>query len=97
MNEQEWLDKQNGTRNALQGPSMSDTDRNIMRGLQHEGCEAHCEECGACITDMMAEYDEDAPLCDDCLEDIAADAHAEAMREARDEASEARFNARWPR
>ena len=28
---------------------LSDSDRNIMADLQHEACEGHCIDCGACI------------------------------------------------
>lgn len=26
-----------------------DSDRNIMASLAHEACEAHCDDCGACV------------------------------------------------
>lgn len=27
---------------------LSDSDRNILADLAHEGCEAHCDDCGRC-------------------------------------------------
>lgn len=27
---------------------LSDSDSNILAELRHEGCEAHCDECGQC-------------------------------------------------
>ena len=41
---------------------MNDSDRNILRSLRHEPCEAHCTECNACDPD---------PICEDCGEPSA--------------------------
>lgn len=69
MREVDWLDKENGTRNGLLVPQMSDTDRNIMRELQHEPCEWHCNDCGACMTEDDEKFylpNDDDEYCDDC-------------------------------
>ena len=108
MNETEWLDKQNGTRNALLVPQMSDTDRNIMRDLAGEAD----EQCVGPDCDVMLrpdhrgyfefslDRDGEEPVCEDCYIDareVWEDAKAEAQREGQLNRSEAAFDARWPR
>lgn len=70
MREVDFLDKENGTRNGLLGPQMSDSDHNIMRELQHEPCEWHCDDCGCCDDGEPANYlpGDDEPYCDDCAD-----------------------------
>ena len=100
MRWEEFLDKENGTRNALLGPSMSDSDRNIMRELQHEPCEAHCEDCGACMMEDPRERADELVLCEDCQaehDEASQERRAESIMESRHADQEAAFNARWPR
>jgi hypothetical protein len=89
---------------------LDDSERNQLAELRHEGCEAHCDECGRCDweptgptterTVPMTEIGDDRYLCPDCYSDAenaAAEHRAEAQRDRRDADSETRFNARWPR
>ena len=68
MTPEEFYDKEHGTRTALAPKGMSDSDRNIMASMAHEGCEAHCDDCGVCIHDqpekLHGEY-----VCTQCYED----------------------------
>jgi hypothetical protein len=103
----EFFDKERGTRDALIGPTMDDSDRNIMRELAGEADEP-CVKCGVMLrpdvftnrTEFSLDEDGEEPVCEDCYEDardVYEDAKAEAQRERRLAESEARFNARWPR
>jgi len=51
-------------------PVLSDDEKNVMRELQHENCDGHCEDCGACIepdfTDFVFEASDDT-LCWECV------------------------------
>lgn len=110
MTEEEFFDKENGTRNALLGPAMSDTDRNIMRDLAGEADEpcVFCNEpvrpsanpYGKSYWEFTADIDGEQPCHEECFDDAkeaAEEAHAEDRAEARDADREADFNMRWPR
>ena len=60
---------------------LDDSDRNILRELQHEPCEWHCEGCDCCDEGQNAYLIDGAPFCDDCYEAEYAD-----WLERRDEA-----------
>lgn len=54
---------------------LSDSDKNIMRDLQHEACEEHCEDCGACCAHETLWVTDDplfgaVAFCEDCDEEI---------------------------
>lgn len=55
---------------------LSDSDRNILRSLRHESCEAHCDECGQCDNrqvgpdrwvDVELTVVDGVTYCDDCV------------------------------
>lgn len=63
--------------NNYHPPRMDDSDRNILAGLRHEPCEAHCSECGRCDWEPtgpnsirhipMTRIDDERSICPDCL------------------------------
>jgi len=108
MNEQEFLDKENGTQNALVRPCMSDSDRNIMHALAGEAdqpcagpdCDVMLRPDQYGLFEFALDQDGEEPVCEDCYmaaREAWEEAAAEAKRERRWAAQETRFNTRWPR
>ena len=109
MREQEWLDKENGTDYALQGPRMSDSDMNIMRDLAGEADEPcfWCDEPVRPNPNPRGKYfefspDEDGeiPAHEECVDEAREEAELQrglAQMESRYSDQESAFNARWPR
>ena len=57
-----------------------DSDMNILDGLRHESCEAHCDECGTCdwenigpttVKSIPMVSSEGVTLCPDCADDYS--------------------------
>lgn len=95
MTETEFFDKENGTRNALRGPTMSDSDRNIMNDLAGEADEP-CVFCDEPVRpnanpagpywEFTADKDGEEPCHEECYDDAkeaAEEARAEDYAERR--------------